>query len=264
MFPERAGVSASVHPTSPRRVAQPDVDSRRRVAWSRISLVSESACWSVGSARHNLGSDRRFSRALPYFRRRLLADIDQGEPTMRSVQPRPGAFLAGFEQPADRARDCPGRGHCPADARSRSTQACSGCRRRSHRRHCTRSNNNEAPGRDADSPAVIPPRGWLEVLRRVWSEIGKDNMSIIAAGCAFYALLALFPAITALVAIYGIVADPATIEQQIGAIGRRGAAGGPGPDQRPRLMRSPRPARPSSAGVRRLPSCLPSIVPPPA
>ena len=66
---------------------------------------------------------------------------------------------------------------------------------------------------------MIPPRGWLEVLRRVWDEIGKDNMSIIAAGCAFYALLALFPAITALVAIYGIVADPATIEQQIGALG---------------------------------------------
>ena len=82
-----------------------------------------------------------------------------------------------------------------------------------------RSSSPEAPGRDADSPAVIPPRGWLEVLRRVWDEIGKDNMSIIAAGCAFYALLALFPAITALVAIYGIVADPGTIEQQISALG---------------------------------------------
>ena len=58
------------------------------------------------------------------------------------------------------------------------------------------------------------------MLRRVWDEIGQDNMSIIAAGCAFYALLALFPAITALVSIYGLVADPATIEQQI-ALRRR-------------------------------------------
>ncbi len=82
-----------------------------------------------------------------------------------------------------------------------------------------RSSGKEAPGRDADSPAVIPARGWLEVLRRVWAEIGKDNISIIAAGCAFYALLALFPAISALVAIYGIVADPSMIEQQIGALG---------------------------------------------
>ena len=77
----------------------------------------------------------------------------------------------------------------------------------------------EAPGRGADSPTAIPPRGWLEVLQRVWGEVGKDNMSIIAAGCAFYALLALFPAITALVAIYGLVADPAIIEQQISTLG---------------------------------------------
>ena len=40
-----------------------------------------------------------------------------------------------------------------------------------------RSSNNEASGRDADSPAVIPPRGWLEVLRRVWDEIGKSDGS---------------------------------------------------------------------------------------
>ena len=63
--------------------------------------------------------------------------------------------------------------------------------------------HDAAPGGGADSPTAIPPRGWLEVLQRVWGEVGKDNMSIIAAGCAFYALLALFPAITALVAIYG-------------------------------------------------------------
>ena len=74
-------------------------------------------------------------------------------------------------------------------------------------------------GRGADRPTQIPRRGWLEVLQRVWTEVGKDNMSIIAAGCGFYALLALFPAITALVAIYGLMADPATIEQQVGRLG---------------------------------------------
>jgi membrane protein len=83
----------------------------------------------------------------------------------------------------------------------------------------TASTGRETAGRGADRPTEIPPRGWLEVLRRVWDEIGRDNMSIIAAGCAFYALLALFPAITALVAIYGLVADPVTIEQQIGQLG---------------------------------------------
>ena len=53
---------------------------------------------------------------------------------------------------------------------------------------------------------------------RVKDEISKDNMSIIAAGCGFYALLALFPAISALVSIYGLVADPAQIEQQMASM----------------------------------------------
>lgn len=77
---------------------------------------------------------------------------------------------------------------------------------------------DDAAGRHADRPTDIPAQGWKEVLFRVKDEISKDNMSIIAAGCAFYALLALFPAITALVSIYGIVADPGQIEQQLNAL----------------------------------------------
>ncbi|MEK0082520.1 YihY/virulence factor BrkB family protein [Benzoatithermus flavus] len=73
-------------------------------------------------------------------------------------------------------------------------------------------------GRTAASPTEIPAKGWWAVVQRVWAEIGKDNMTIIAAGCAFYAMLALFPAITALVSIYGLVADPAAIEQHIGTL----------------------------------------------
>jgi membrane protein len=76
----------------------------------------------------------------------------------------------------------------------------------------------DRPGRHAEHPAAIPPRGWWAVLRRVWDENNKDNMTIVAAGCAFYAMLALFPAITALVSIYGLVADPQQVEQQVGAM----------------------------------------------
>jgi membrane protein len=76
----------------------------------------------------------------------------------------------------------------------------------------------DAPGRHAESPTEIPARGWWEVLKRVMAETSADNMSIIAAGCAFYALLALFPAITALLSIYGLVVDPATIERQLSGI----------------------------------------------
>ena len=75
-----------------------------------------------------------------------------------------------------------------------------------------------APGHDATSPVGIPLRGWRQVLWRVVNETGRDNIMVIAAGCAFYALLALFPFITALVSIYGLIADPDTVEQQMSSL----------------------------------------------
>jgi len=69
-----------------------------------------------------------------------------------------------------------------------------------------------------NGPEAVPPRGWLAVLQQVGNNVGKNNMSIVAAGCAFYSMLALFPAITALVSIYGLVADPQQVEHQVGAM----------------------------------------------
>ncbi len=66
-------------------------------------------------------------------------------------------------------------------------------------------------GRDADSPLQIPPRGWVAIGKRVFGQIGADRVMAEAAGVTFYALLALFPAIAALISLYGLVADPATI-----------------------------------------------------
>ena len=43
----------------------------------------------------------------------------------------------------------------------------------------------------------------------------SDRVSLSAAGCAFYATLALFPAITMLVFLYGLVFDPHTVEPQL-------------------------------------------------
>ena len=76
----------------------------------------------------------------------------------------------------------------------------------------------QAPGHDATSPERIPAQGWWQVLVRVVGETGRDNIMVVAAGCAFYALLALFPFITALVSIYGLVADPSTVTDQLGAL----------------------------------------------
>jgi membrane protein len=68
-------------------------------------------------------------------------------------------------------------------------------------------------GRDATRPLLIPLRGWWQVGQRVWIESGKDNLSVVAAGCAFYALFAAFPALSALIALYGLTAAPASAEQ---------------------------------------------------
>jgi membrane protein len=73
-------------------------------------------------------------------------------------------------------------------------------------------------GRDATRPYHIPLKGWWQVAQRVWSESARDNLSVVAAGCAFYALFAIFPALTALIAVYGLTADPATVERQFGML----------------------------------------------
>jgi membrane protein len=73
-------------------------------------------------------------------------------------------------------------------------------------------------GRRATHPSHIPWRGWRQVIRRTYREIISDRVSLIAAGCAFYATLALFPAITMLISVYGLIFDPLTVEPQLQVI----------------------------------------------
>ncbi|MFL5530857.1 MAG: YihY/virulence factor BrkB family protein, partial [Gemmatimonadales bacterium] len=70
-------------------------------------------------------------------------------------------------------------------------------------------------GREATSPTEIPARGWKDIFWRVYEEINKDRILAVAAGVTFYGLLALFPALAALVSIYGLFADPATIQDHL-------------------------------------------------
>jgi membrane protein len=70
-------------------------------------------------------------------------------------------------------------------------------------------------GRLASTPSEIPARGWKDVLLRVWNNIGEDRIMLVAAGVTFYCLLAIFPAIAALVALYGLFADPSTISRNL-------------------------------------------------
>jgi membrane protein len=76
----------------------------------------------------------------------------------------------------------------------------------------------EYPGATANEPQQIPAKGWFQVTKRAWAESKVDQVPLLAAGVAFYSFLSLFPAMIAAVTIYGLVADPATVERQTKAI----------------------------------------------
>jgi membrane protein len=72
-----------------------------------------------------------------------------------------------------------------------------------------------ARGLRASTPAEIPARGWKDILKRFYQRLDDDRILAIAAGVTFYALLAIFPAIAALVSIYGLFSDPGTIAKHL-------------------------------------------------
>jgi membrane protein len=76
----------------------------------------------------------------------------------------------------------------------------------------------EAPGGKAERPTDIPARGWIQVVKRGWREAKADQVPLLAAGVAFYAFLAIFPALIAIVSIYGLFADPSTIANQLNSL----------------------------------------------
>ena len=82
----------------------------------------------------------------------------------------------------------------------------------------TRRKSDDARGRAARRPGEIPRRGWRDILLRVKQEHAEDNVSLIAAGVAFYWLLAIFPALAGVIAIYGLVTEPQQVEQQLEAV----------------------------------------------
>jgi membrane protein len=66
-------------------------------------------------------------------------------------------------------------------------------------------------GRLARTPRQIPLAGWKDILLRTYQQINDDRLLATAAGVVFYGLLAIFPAVTALVSSYGLFADPSTV-----------------------------------------------------
>ena len=70
-------------------------------------------------------------------------------------------------------------------------------------------------GRSATGPTEIPAKGWKDIALRIYNGITEDRILAIAAGVTFYLLLALFPAVAGLIALYGLYADAATIRDHL-------------------------------------------------
>jgi membrane protein len=73
-------------------------------------------------------------------------------------------------------------------------------------------------GRFATAPHQIPPGGWKTVLKRTGAGFLQDRVMAEAASITFFVLLALFPAIAALISVYGLFTDPAQIGAQLAAL----------------------------------------------
>jgi membrane protein len=70
-------------------------------------------------------------------------------------------------------------------------------------------------GRQASSPAQMTLLGWKDVLLRTWQEANDDRVLSVAGAIAFFVLLALVPGLSALISIYGLFTDPASVPAQL-------------------------------------------------
>ena len=71
------------------------------------------------------------------------------------------------------------------------------------------------PGFDSTRPWHHPWRAWRAIFGRIYSMTGYHNLSLMAAGVAFYAFLSFVPLLGAVVMTYGLVADPATVAEHM-------------------------------------------------
>lgn len=74
-------------------------------------------------------------------------------------------------------------------------------------------------GRHGGSPGGIPAKGWKDIIWRTYEQINDDRLLAVAAGVVFYGLLALFPAITALVSSYALFANAKTVNDHLAFLG---------------------------------------------
>ena len=73
-------------------------------------------------------------------------------------------------------------------------------------------------GRQAKRPTEIPAKGWKDIALRTYRDVGENRIMLVSAGVTFFALLAIFPSVAALVSVYGLVADASTINDQLASL----------------------------------------------
>lgn len=125
----------------------------------------------------------------------LFDPLPDGWRERKGLPPEPG----GSRKDDDAA--APRRGNEPSSAAAKTAEA-----------------NKAPPPRIPGAPETpwqLSRQSWIEVAKRVVKEFSADRVTSVAGGVTFFALLALFPAITALVSIYGMLADPATIADNL-------------------------------------------------
>ena len=74
------------------------------------------------------------------------------------------------------------------------------------------------PGATGTSPLAFPPNAWWAIVKRVYVMVDFHNISLLAAGVAFFVFLAFVPLIASVVLLYGLIGDPQTVAQSIGLL----------------------------------------------
>jgi membrane protein len=91
--------------------------------------------------------------------------------------------------------------------------------RRSIRHQKPRLSDRNLPRSDRNDrtahAAPVRPRGWIETARLALVDFSRHRIITEAAGVTFYSLLAIFPAVAALVSLYGLFADPSKMGAQL-------------------------------------------------
>ena len=183
-----------------------------------LAAAIQGAIFAATKAADRPGRRPRVHQADRRLARRLTEDPERlhGR-TGRPRHPTSGSAMAGTRQREsavdrirERVEEKAARRAAAAKAAAERTGARPGraARRRAQRRR-------SCPGIHAEKPTEIPWRGWKQILKRAWAENKADNMPIIGGGVAFFGFLAIFPALIALISLYGLVASPETVARQV-------------------------------------------------